>query len=455
MDRKDEFLLHLYDKLWENISSRENRFWTFLAVYGAAVGLLLGTNLPANLKPYAMVLVLALTVWAILIVNAADSWQRRNLLMIARVEQKFDGASDGILPRIYKLDRYRVEYLTRASILILSFIAITMYVRVMWPFIGETPIQSIGGLLAMVTIHVGFVAAVVYCVHQLEGSMRVLFDTRGSLLAERLETNPAASLHAAAAADAAVKTAHAARAAAVAVPDPVRADVLAAASDAEAAAFAVRDAIKIAPGQIHADSAVSVAEKAKAAAQQAVRAAAAATLGAAQSIQSAATNAGILASKAADAARATAGAGTASVQAAAAAEAAAYAGAASAENAVQATAAVAATACQVAAADAQAAADVAQLKAARAVHAQTDADEKAAARGNRPEPDPFHEDLPIRERDARKLLPWRLWGLAGMLVATVIFQIVCWITTPTATRPVYGMIWSLDLVCLLMFMFYA
>src|SRR5574341_1532559 len=41
-DDKDrgEFLLHLYDALWENMRSKENRLWTFLSIYGAAVGLL-------------------------------------------------------------------------------------------------------------------------------------------------------------------------------------------------------------------------------------------------------------------------------------------------------------------------------------------------------------------------------------------------------------------------------
>ena len=39
-DDKHEFMLHLYDKLWENIVNKENRtLWTFLTVYGAGIRL--------------------------------------------------------------------------------------------------------------------------------------------------------------------------------------------------------------------------------------------------------------------------------------------------------------------------------------------------------------------------------------------------------------------------------
>ena len=35
LQRNDkDFQLHLYDKLWENIIHKDNRLWTFLAIYG-------------------------------------------------------------------------------------------------------------------------------------------------------------------------------------------------------------------------------------------------------------------------------------------------------------------------------------------------------------------------------------------------------------------------------------
>jgi hypothetical protein len=39
-DTKD-FLLHLYDKLWENMGAKEGRLWNYLSIYGAAVALAL------------------------------------------------------------------------------------------------------------------------------------------------------------------------------------------------------------------------------------------------------------------------------------------------------------------------------------------------------------------------------------------------------------------------------
>jgi len=72
-DTKD-FLLHLYDKLWENMGAKEGRLWNYLSIYGAAVALALGAGGFGGVELQSVVLVLALTVWAVLIVINANWW---------------------------------------------------------------------------------------------------------------------------------------------------------------------------------------------------------------------------------------------------------------------------------------------------------------------------------------------------------------------------------------------
>ena len=36
-DKREEFLLHMYDAFWDNVSRAENSSWTMLAVYGALI----------------------------------------------------------------------------------------------------------------------------------------------------------------------------------------------------------------------------------------------------------------------------------------------------------------------------------------------------------------------------------------------------------------------------------
>src|SRR4051812_36840878 len=102
-DGKD-FLLHLYDKLWENMASKEGRLWNYLSVYGAAVALAAGVGHYSGVESFAIFIVFALTAWALVIVVNANWWYQRNRLMVTQIEAKFAavGALDGVIPKTYR-----------------------------------------------------------------------------------------------------------------------------------------------------------------------------------------------------------------------------------------------------------------------------------------------------------------------------------------------------------------
>src|ERR1700753_1606964 len=96
-----EFLLHLYDQLWENMRAKENRLWSFLSLYGAAVGLVFAGGQASGLpgaELFALVIVMGLTTWAVLIILNANFWIRRNILMVGGIGGKYPEIRKGIYP---------------------------------------------------------------------------------------------------------------------------------------------------------------------------------------------------------------------------------------------------------------------------------------------------------------------------------------------------------------------
>jgi hypothetical protein len=162
-DERD-FLLHLYDKLWENMDSKEARLWNYLSVYGAAIALAFAVGEFADIQLYALAVILALTVWALLIIINANWWYRRNQLIVTRIENKFPEAVRGVVPKSYRDDpRFSFDRLYRGSAGILVTVAVVLYSIAMLQYIHPRSIDSLDILVSLVVLYLLTVLAVGYC----------------------------------------------------------------------------------------------------------------------------------------------------------------------------------------------------------------------------------------------------------------------------------------------------
>jgi len=115
LDKRDEFLLHMYDAFWNNVSRAENSAWTMVAVYGALIA---GVGLARSVitsTGAAFVLIVFGYVGSCLSASA-NLWFRRNLTLIGRIETNFLRESDygSLIPSQYKKSRrfWTIEYWT-------------------------------------------------------------------------------------------------------------------------------------------------------------------------------------------------------------------------------------------------------------------------------------------------------------------------------------------------------
>lgn len=191
-DRKD-FLLHLYDKLWENMAAKESRLWNYLALYGAAVSLALGASHFGAAELITALVVLALTVWALLIVINANWWYQRNHLMVTQIEKVFatDGGLDGVVPKTYRDARFGFDRLYRGSVLVLSFLAFLFYTRAMWLHRAPVPVPSRMEVAVLGGMYVLTALAIMYCSGQHISYVVSFYSTKKDLL---LEADPAADV---------------------------------------------------------------------------------------------------------------------------------------------------------------------------------------------------------------------------------------------------------------------
>jgi hypothetical protein len=194
-DRKD-FLLHLYDKLWENTTSKENRLWSFLSFYGAALALAFAGGQVSGQELPALIVVIALTLWAALIVLNANWWYARNHLMVTRVESAFGGARDGIIPESYRDPKFRLDGLHRGSIIVLGTVSGLLYVTVMWRYMKVGSIETWFTLGVIIVAYVLFSLSIRYVVREHERHLRSYFEAKQELWREAnraagLDDNPA------------------------------------------------------------------------------------------------------------------------------------------------------------------------------------------------------------------------------------------------------------------------
>jgi hypothetical protein len=184
-----EFLLHLYDQLWENMRAKENRLWSFLALYGAAVGLVFAggqTSQTAGADIFALIIVLALSTWAVLIILNANWWVRRNLLMVGGIEDRFKEIKAGIYPKQFPDSKGGFDVLYRGSILVLSVLLIILYARTTWSYRNGGAVNAFHILAGITIVYLLFAGSALYCLLLHESYVRLLHKTRRSI-AERAE----------------------------------------------------------------------------------------------------------------------------------------------------------------------------------------------------------------------------------------------------------------------------
>jgi hypothetical protein len=172
-----EFVLHLYDKLWENINQKESRVWTFLSVYGAVIAIAVGSESVKALGFYGVFAVLLLTYWAIQIVFSADWWSIRNRLMVGRIERRFPHAVAGLIPRQYEQPAYSTDALNGISLLVLTLIAWLFYFRTVLDYSRPGAINDFVTLLQLVVLYFTFIAMVFFALAGEEAALRAYYDT--------------------------------------------------------------------------------------------------------------------------------------------------------------------------------------------------------------------------------------------------------------------------------------
>jgi len=88
-NRRDEFLLHWYDKLWESIDRKESGLWQFAVVYAAVAGAI-ATAAQNKIPPdVAIFFSLVASFWGINVAINYGGWYYRNLLITIKIEREF------------------------------------------------------------------------------------------------------------------------------------------------------------------------------------------------------------------------------------------------------------------------------------------------------------------------------------------------------------------------------
>lgn len=159
LTKREEFLIHLYDQLWNSIMRVEQGLWQFVGIYAAILGvhLSLGEKQPT----LASAMVIVASYWGINIAINAGKWFERNRMMIISIEQQFlesDGDYGKIMPKAYgeKKPRKFFTYLDRIHI---SVFAVTLIMSLVgyWSRMG-----SMGQFTSILLVFVGLLLTAIH-----------------------------------------------------------------------------------------------------------------------------------------------------------------------------------------------------------------------------------------------------------------------------------------------------
>jgi hypothetical protein len=94
MDRRDEFLVVMYEKMWDNINRHLTVVWEAAAIIAGAVALFALTENGVLSPDIASTLIVMIAGWAVLHAYDANGWYSRNLAIIANIEKVFLRSDD-------------------------------------------------------------------------------------------------------------------------------------------------------------------------------------------------------------------------------------------------------------------------------------------------------------------------------------------------------------------------
>lgn len=132
MNERKEFLLHLYDQLWQSIMRIEQGLWQFIGIYAGIIGvhITIGKEQPH----LAVYLIIILSFWGINIAINAGKWFERNRMMIINIEKEFIKEDlEKIMPISYHEKSFRRWFTTLDRIHMAIFTAnIVVSLSVYW-----------------------------------------------------------------------------------------------------------------------------------------------------------------------------------------------------------------------------------------------------------------------------------------------------------------------------------
>jgi hypothetical protein len=171
-DRRDQFLMVMYGKMWDNINRHLTVVWQSSAILAGATAVFALVEKGALSLDIASTLIVLISGWLVLHAYDANSWYNRNLGIIANIERQFLDADDAHDIH-YFFERHRepglVEHLQIHAILGIGFAALTLAYHVsvrVWPG-RNAPIENfepqrllpyltlvgVGGLIARFRSH--------------------------------------------------------------------------------------------------------------------------------------------------------------------------------------------------------------------------------------------------------------------------------------------------------------
>jgi len=136
-NKRDEFLLRLYDNLWDSIDRVEAGMWQFIGLYAAAFGLVVLAVRGELPKEVSGVFGTIISLWGINVAINAGKWFNRNLLFVVNIEKQFLHPEDlgRIMPTAYH--KRRVHVLNElngihAAVFLATAIAVLYFTRNIW-----------------------------------------------------------------------------------------------------------------------------------------------------------------------------------------------------------------------------------------------------------------------------------------------------------------------------------
>jgi|ERR1051325_5592577 hypothetical protein len=93
-DRRDEFLVVMYGKMWDNINRHLTVVWESAAIIAGAAALFALTEKGVLSPDITSTLIVMIAGWSVLHAFDANGWYNRNLAIIANIEREFLALGD-------------------------------------------------------------------------------------------------------------------------------------------------------------------------------------------------------------------------------------------------------------------------------------------------------------------------------------------------------------------------